>query len=80
MQTTCVLLPRMIAVDVQLQINVLSMWFRCIAGDRLLDVSMKTFQSLGLNMLMVGYDGSYAIRELWLISRKTKMCMSASRC
>ncbi len=30
-------------------------------------------------MWMVGYDGSYPIQELWLIRRKPKMCMSASR-
>jgi hypothetical protein len=30
-------------------------------------------------MLMVGYDGSYAIRELWLIHRKPNMCRRASR-
>ncbi len=33
----------MVAVDVQSQIDVLSTRFRCVAGDRLLDVFVKTF-------------------------------------
>ena len=71
----------MVAVYVQLYIDILSTQFGRVAGDRLLDVSIKAFPVVRFEtfMLMVGYDGSYAIQELWLIGRKPKMCMSSSR-
>ena len=70
----CALLPSMIPVDVQSQINILSTWFRHVAGDRLLDVSVKTFPVVRFENVHVDGGVQWVVHHPRVVvdSQKTK--------
>ena len=64
----------MIAVDVQSQIEVLSKRFRHVAGDRLLDVSVKTFPVVRFENVHVDGGVRWVVRHPRVVvdSQETK--------
>ena len=66
----------MIAVEVQSQIDVLSTRFWCVAGDRLLDVSIKTFPVVMFENVQVDGGVQWVVRHQRDVvdSQETKKC------
>jgi len=64
----------MIAVDVQSQIDVLSMRFRRIAVDRFFDISIKTFPVFRFENIHVDGEVRWAVRHPRVVvdSQETK--------
>jgi hypothetical protein len=70
----CALLPSMIAVDVQSQIDILSTRFQRVAGDRLFDISIKTFPVIRFENVHVDGGVRWVVRHPRVVvdSQETK--------